>query len=271
MSGSAIWALPVMALLAGLLVCAEVSAIPTCVIAAVIGVALVGNSIVVSCLKLAFRPIAPLERILDFIYIPAAIYNLMGETFEYLGKARASEALIKRGSRYSQRAHRYIGLVPVEEVRLVPFLLFVWLVVGGVVVVAYGVCFHSLGAVGVDCLTAGGNPLSLGAALLASTSFFTTAPLTELRPVGGLGAALSVLEAVDSLLLLVVFISLFVRALSGDAQTGLRSLREQKQDYLNELETQSTEGAKRLDSLLSRLHVSANDAEPRRDPLNGKD
>ena len=111
-----------------------------------------------------------------------------------------------------------------------------WLILAASVVVVFGITIHSLAASGYPVVGVDGGRGALWQSISASFTIFTTAPIADVAPVSAIGFGLSVVEVLDALFLVGLFVALVIRLVPGDPAQGFERLEKAISDMNEEVE-----------------------------------
>ena len=226
--------------------------------AAALSAALIGVSVVQVLLFRAFLWVyRPLERVRSFVVLSAAV-ALMAAIFRVLElglrrssvtaseqstcapdldtrtKEREAQLAAVRVIQFLARGVRRV--IPQTRKQLFPMMIVSWLILAASVVVVFGITIHSLAASGYPVVGVDGGRGALWQSISASFTIFTTAPIADVAPVSAIGFGLSVVEVLDALFLVGLFVALVIRLVPGDPAQGFERLEKAISDMNEEVE-----------------------------------
>lgn len=157
------------------------------------------------------------------------------------------------GDSFLQHAKRMRQSVHLDREHLLLRFVFDWAILAGGIVTAFSSVYYGLSLAGLLPLEIGTSG-RLGASIGASIAIFTTAPIAGFAGLGGAGMAAVCLEALDACFVLVLLISVVIRALPTGQAEKLDEVEALMQKTGKALEEAQDEAESRLDDMTNALH-----------------
>jgi len=225
--------------------------------------------LILRTLRWAFRPASPLRAVVRRALAGSAVLLLLGMLFRALGKAptdtaetlhsslmgkpmpTTQEHLAQLGDGFMKQAQVRASRIPLGQERLIVFLVAMWVALGAGIVFSYASVYFGLSKAGILLFGSATSSGGLTSFVAASLAIFTTAPIASVTSAGYTGLVLSAFQVLDAGLMVVLFLSLVLRALPRDSAKEVEEVErfgDEKTKKLEELQDQLEEIFGRLPS-----------------------
>jgi len=227
--------------------------------------------LILRTLRWAFRPAAPMLAVLRRTLTMSAFLMFLGMVFRALGKApthadrtdtlysslmgktmpTTRDRLAELGEAFTREAQARASRIPVKQERLIVFLVAMWVTLDAGIVFSYASVYFGLSKAGILLFGASTSSGGLTSFVAASLAIFTTAPVASVTSAGYTGLVLSAFQVLDAGLMVVLFLSLVLRALPRDSAKEVEEVErfgDEKKKKLKELQDQLEEIFGRLPS-----------------------
>ena len=205
------------------------------------------ETLVLRLLVWAFHPVRPLVNAFEFVRIFAIAFAAIGKALVVLGREDKGSDQFRLGQKLVRAAESLVSRVPSTEGAFLCILISFWLGASVLVINSFAIAAYALRALGLPIyVTSAATGSAFVDSLVSSLAVFSTAPIASIDPTGRAGVVLVALEISNAALLTLLFLALFLRAMSREGEGELEVLRKKQVEFTGLLDEMEDHFTKRM-------------------------